>query len=408
MAKYGLTTYELELNMAGLLKDVHQTAEQEDTLKSISILEEVMDCNDLRMSLPHSQYIFSNFLLPDKVMVSPKEELSLVQRLVPTIKLEEVNELARRVFLPFFEPYAPEFIREIMGEEGSSIEGDKEAQERVDKFRWGGFKGDRSELSLFLTAPSSVYEGEEQQPLAATNNKTHRQRKGEDDEEDDESDEGDEEEEDEEDGTGDDDDEDEDEDEEEESSVHKKKQSIFIPSHGQAVHSSRLLAENPEEDTEGLREGGGGGGGGESAGEEDISEEKRPKKAFTITREEIVEVIQQATRGVKPPQNVIIPEDLVTDEDIAKKLDDLKPSWVPVKTSHLFRTKAHPVPSSSTTEKESEPKGGDDTTAPQDNTSSNPHRFVHSPSNIVLLELSNGIRVNYLHTTFRKRQCRLV
>jgi len=54
MAKYGLTTYELELNMAGLLKDVHQTAEQEDTLKSINILEEVMDCNDLRMSLSHS------------------------------------------------------------------------------------------------------------------------------------------------------------------------------------------------------------------------------------------------------------------------------------------------------------------------------------------------------------------
>lgn len=48
MAKYGLTSYELELNMAGLIKDVHQTAEQEDTLKSIDILEDVMDMIDLR------------------------------------------------------------------------------------------------------------------------------------------------------------------------------------------------------------------------------------------------------------------------------------------------------------------------------------------------------------------------
>ena len=47
MAKYGLTSYELELNMAGLLKDVQQTAEQEETLKSIDILEDIMDRKDL-------------------------------------------------------------------------------------------------------------------------------------------------------------------------------------------------------------------------------------------------------------------------------------------------------------------------------------------------------------------------
>lgn len=47
MAKYGLTSYELELNIACLLKDLQQTAEQEDTLQSIDILDDLMDSNDL-------------------------------------------------------------------------------------------------------------------------------------------------------------------------------------------------------------------------------------------------------------------------------------------------------------------------------------------------------------------------
>lgn len=68
MAKYGLTTYELELNMAGLLKDVQQTAEQEDTLKSITLLEEIMDCNDLSTApqslLPSLHHLMKTVLPP--------------------------------------------------------------------------------------------------------------------------------------------------------------------------------------------------------------------------------------------------------------------------------------------------------------------------------------------------------
>ncbi len=47
MAQYGVTAQELERNMATLLKDVHQTAEQSDTMKSHEIIEDLIDDVDL-------------------------------------------------------------------------------------------------------------------------------------------------------------------------------------------------------------------------------------------------------------------------------------------------------------------------------------------------------------------------
>lgn len=47
MAKYGISSQELEWHMAGLLKDAHQSAEQQETQKSNDLIDDMMDANDI-------------------------------------------------------------------------------------------------------------------------------------------------------------------------------------------------------------------------------------------------------------------------------------------------------------------------------------------------------------------------
>lgn len=81
MAKYGVTSHEFERYMAALIKEAHQDAESQETLKSSDLIEDLVDDTLLGSTL-----------------LSPKDDYELVIRLAPTISLAEVNHLARQAF----------------------------------------------------------------------------------------------------------------------------------------------------------------------------------------------------------------------------------------------------------------------------------------------------------------------
>lgn len=53
MAKYGVTSHELERYMAALIKEAHQDAEGQDTLKSSDLIEDLVDDTLLGTSHHH-------------------------------------------------------------------------------------------------------------------------------------------------------------------------------------------------------------------------------------------------------------------------------------------------------------------------------------------------------------------
>lgn len=297
--------------------------------------------------------------------MSPKEEYALASRLAPTLKLDEINALAALVFRPFLEQYCgPEFAGPTAEVEGA---------------HYGGFTPEPAHLSFFVTAATAIPESGSQaehkksQTKDDSEDESEDEEDGEDDSEGEERAHGDEEEDEytsEEEGKA--------KGEQKGSTVSKKKSrsSVLIPSHN--THS-RLVSENgPDHPPE------------ENGNENGAA---KPTIPITITKEELIGLIKAATQDVKPPRNIIIPEDLVTDEQIELKKKQFQPHWVPVQTKHLFRV----LRDGDNTEKEptGEPNGA----------LTNPCRIVHEPTEIVLLELSNGIRINYRPTTFEKQHC---
>lgn len=158
--------------------------------------------------------------------------------------------------------------------------------------------------------------------------------------------------------------------------------------------------------------------------------------------------------GVEAPKDIIVPVDLITEDAIKKKFDEIKPHWVPVtidptrqdslddlqakiddefdssKDELEMDTEETPrdndIDEEAEDDKEEEDED-DEEDEPQDEeeddvTHEDTHsdntaarrkrrkaepvpRLIHKPSGIVLLELSNGIRVNYMYSSYYQKRC---
>ncbi|ELR23661.1 peptidase M16 inactive domain containing protein [Acanthamoeba castellanii str. Neff] len=434
MAKYGVTSHELERYMAALIKEAHQDAEGQDTLKSSDLIEDLVDDT-----------------LLESVLVSPKDDYELVRRLAPTVTLVEVNHLARQTFCQTLRVANLLRDEDVMAweEEEQQKNGPADAEgfasslEIIEKSRG---------ISVFVTCPT-LYSPDEETPVKANGGKDDEE-EGEDDEEED----GDmDEEEDGEDDEEDDDDEDDEEEDEEDSTPEEcqaKHQHKFIHS-----RTAQLVEKEVKENQKSDKEGG---------------QTERKKIPFRVTKEEIRQVIEQSMQGVEAPKDIEVPQDLIADDVIQRKLDELKPTWVPVTYDTTKRDTLDELQKQidSAKEQSDEANGGmetenkktkakkptqeesedddddeededgemdeedegdsdeddddddeedDDEDEGQQNVAAEAAdearrkrrkaepdttpRLIHKPSGIVLLELSNGIRVNYLYSAYFQKRC---
>jgi hypothetical protein len=167
---------------------------------------------------------------------------------------------------------------------------------------------------------------------------------------------------------------------------------------------------------------------------------------------------------VEAPKDIEVPQDLIADDVIQKMLEQLKPTWVPVTYDPTKRdtldelqkqidsAQEQSEPNCMETEKrvkkareesedddeedgdmdeeddddgsedEDDEEDDDDEEEEEDETEAQPKadearrkrrkaepdttpRLIHKPSGIVMLELSNGIRVNYLYSAYFQKRC---
>ncbi len=123
---------------------------------------------------------------------------------------------------------------------------------------------------------------------------------------------------------------------------------------------------------------------------------------------------------MEAPKDIDVPTDLIAEEIIEQKLQQARPKWVPIyldpsrtdcledvqKELDLAKQYEHMEIAESETENghlESEEQRKKRKRGEKD--SEVIPRLLHKDSKIILLELSNGIRVNYLSTPYSKDQC---
>lgn len=146
MAKYGVTSHELERYIAALIKDAHQDAESQDTMTSSSLIEDLVD-----------DTLLGNTLL------SPIDDYELILRLAPTISLAEVNHLARQTFRQTLR------IAQILQGDDSFVEENGSAAEEEEGFASSLKMIENSRgLSVFVTCPT-VYSPDGHLTLQGTN-----------------------------------------------------------------------------------------------------------------------------------------------------------------------------------------------------------------------------------------------
>ncbi len=285
MAKYGVTSHELERYMAALIKEAHQDAEGQDTLKSSDLIEDLVDDTLLGTShhLPCFRafcrvvlrwHHFAGWLCAESVLVSPKDDYELVRRLAPTVTLVEVNHLARQTFCQTLRVANLLRDEDVMAWEEEVVEQPKNGPADAEGFASSLEIIEKSRgISVFVTCPT-LYSPDEETPVKAKGGKD------EDEEEEDDDEDGDmDEEEDGEDDEEDDDDEDKAEEEEDSTpeECQAKHQHKFIHS-----RTAQLVEKEVKENQKSDKEGG---------------QTERKKIPFRVTKEEIRQVIEQSMEG---------------------------------------------------------------------------------------------------------------
>eukprot|EP01087_Luapelamoeba_hula_P020305 TRINITY_DN6910_c0_g1_i1.p1 TRINITY_DN6910_c0_g1~~TRINITY_DN6910_c0_g1_i1.p1 ORF type:complete len:1277 (-),score=249.90 TRINITY_DN6910_c0_g1_i1:27-3806(-) len=334
MAVYGLTEHEFVWNMAAFLKDAQQSAEQEDTTKSSHLLEEIMEDCDI-----------------GHITVGAKREYALMEEIAPLITLEEVNRLAREIFGAFTGEHSANLFKVKRAVLESVHDQDDNSNSNINMTNNDeAMRAERhtclrrstdpvdvtpqgkpvSILSLFVTAPSYMEDGNG----VNDNNESESEESDSDDDSDD------------------------DDEDAPLSAAMKKKESMLIP-------SAQTLAT--------LR----------SSTDEFGASEQSNKEPLVVTREQVWEVIREAMLDVGPPANVIVPLDLITSDEIDRLVEASAPHLVPVRVEHLFRAQRSTADKQEISEL----------------------RHTNEATGITFLELNNGIRVNYLHNSYRKNQC---
>jgi len=140
---------------------------------------------------------------------------------------------------------------------------------------------------------------------------------------------------------------------------------------------------------------------------------------------------------VEAPKDIVIPQDLITEEVIQKKIEQLKPTWIPVnfdttrqdtltelqlqinnarkgqtespwamcrgKTGVLdgLTESSGCIDDGMVVNGESEEVKRKRRKADSDAR----FRLIHKPSGIVFTELSNGIRINYRYSSYYQKRC---
>lgn len=136
--------------------------------------------------------------------------------------------------------------------------------------------------------------------------------------------------------------------------------------------------------------------------------------------------------GVEAPKDIEVPLDLVTEEAILRKMAETKPTWVSVSLDPTRQDSLEELQTQIKVEKDQalniEATTTEDEEMEEDNEKSNGNdgngqatvmhgtrrkrqkavpipRVIHKPTGIILLQLSNGIRVNYMYSSYYQKRC---